>query len=240
MTDEKKQQIVVGISVAALVIALLGMGSAVYFFRQSRTRPPEEQTDVPKGEIADDQSVLDAVRKLILLPNEEPRIVTIANVEELKTSQLFFQDAQNGDKLIIFTDAKKAVVYRPGEHIIVNVAPIVIGSDTPSTPSAETPSGAIQGQPVKIALRNGTGIAGLTKKLEDALKTSIPDAVITEKDNAKRTSYEKTILIVLNDRMDKSIVQKIVNDLSLSIEKLPSDEPKPAADFLIIAGKDRK
>jgi len=98
----------------------------------------------------------------------------------------------------------------------------------------------ISGQPMRIALRNGSGVTGVTKRLEDELNSRLKNIVITEKDNAKRMNYEKTIVVSLSESLNKIVVQQLVNDLSASVSALPSDEPKPAADILIIAGKDRK
>ena len=69
-------------------------------------------------------SLLDQVSKLIILPqDEQPTIATVTSLDQLK-NQPFFANAQIGDKVIIYTNAKKAILFRPSEGKIVEVAPL--------------------------------------------------------------------------------------------------------------------
>ena len=61
------------------------------------------------------------VGKLMDLPNETPTVATVSDVTKL-SGQQFFAHAQNGDKVIIFPNAKKAILYRPGTNKIIEVA----------------------------------------------------------------------------------------------------------------------
>lgn len=73
----------------------------------------------------DIRKILSKVEKNILLPEDEtPTVATISDVEKLKSSQLFFAKAENGDKVLIYTKAKKAILYRPSIAKIIEVAPI--------------------------------------------------------------------------------------------------------------------
>lgn len=78
------------------------------------------------------------VGKLIRLPtDEEPTIVTVANVEILAKEQPFYKNAHNGDRLLVYTKAQKAIIYDPAQHILVNVGPVYINSPTTSAGSGE-------------------------------------------------------------------------------------------------------
>ena len=138
--------------------------------------------------------------------------------------------------------AKKAILYRPSTNVIVNVAPIIDqGTATGAGQLTSTTIGqGTEGQHVRIALRNGTGIVGVTKKLEEELQVKVQNVLITEKDNAKRADYEKTLVIPLVSTLNTTVIQQLANELSATVSSLPVDEPKPAADILIIAGKDRE
>ena len=68
---------------------------------------------------------------LIALPNEDPTIATVTDASKLK-DQPFFSRSQNGDKVLIYTQAKRAILYRPGINKIIDVAPVNIGQPTPS------------------------------------------------------------------------------------------------------------
>lgn len=72
----------------------------------------------------ENQKVIDAVGKLITLPTDEtPSIATVTDAAKLK-SQSFFQNAQNGDKVLIYSQAKKAIIYRPSTNKIIEVGAI--------------------------------------------------------------------------------------------------------------------
>ena len=70
--------------------------------------------------------------KHISLPQDEtPTIAEVSDKDQLK-SQSFFANAQNGDKVLIYAKAKKAVLYRPSEDKVIEVAPLVF-DDTSQT-----------------------------------------------------------------------------------------------------------
>jgi hypothetical protein len=70
--------------------------------------------------------------KLIILPqNEQPTIATVSDTEKLK-GQPFFINAKVGDKVFIYSQAQKAILFRPQENKIVEVAPFTSTLATPS------------------------------------------------------------------------------------------------------------
>lgn len=79
------------------------------------------------GEVtqAEIEQTLKAVSRHLLLPSGEvPQMATISNVEEMAKQQVFFAGAKNGDKLIVYMIAKKAIIYSPSRDIVVNVGPV--------------------------------------------------------------------------------------------------------------------
>lgn len=76
-------------------------------------------------------SLLTEVNLLYDLPTDEsPTVATVSDKTKLK-NQPFFSKAENGDKVLIYTKAKKAILYRPTTHKIVEVSPLTITSPTP-------------------------------------------------------------------------------------------------------------
>lgn len=78
------------------------------------------------------QELVEKVGKLIKLPEETPSVATVTDPEKLKAEQPFFTNAKAGDKVLIYTNARKAIMYSPEENKIVEVAPLVIGNPTPA------------------------------------------------------------------------------------------------------------
>lgn len=106
--------------------AAISLSGAVYFYAQwnSLQNPQASLLDA----VNETNKLIADVGKLLVLPEgETPTIATVSDLEKLK-SQPFFINAKNGDKVLIYTNAKKAILYDPVAHKIIEVAPINIGN----------------------------------------------------------------------------------------------------------------
>lgn len=123
--------------IAAVLLLLVGAGFANQARVNSDLKKENARLSNPQEAAKDEAEQLKAeVAKLIDLPNETPTIATVVDVEKLK-SQAFFTKAQNGDKVLMFSEAKKAVLYRPSTKKIIEVAPINLGSGNTQGTSTE-------------------------------------------------------------------------------------------------------
>jgi hypothetical protein len=129
------------IIISTFVVVLLGVG--VWKYRELSLQLRELKTNPSKlQEFAqDDQKALvGVVGKLMELPVDEvPTVAQVSDAEKLK-EQPFFAGAQNGDRVLIYTNARKAILYRPTTNKIIDVAPINIG--TGSAAAVTTPTNA--------------------------------------------------------------------------------------------------
>lgn len=116
--------------ITAVLVVLAG-APAVYFYRQYQNVQLKLQNPIEAAK-QEAQDITKAVGKLIELPGgEEPTVATVTDVTKL-SDQAFFAQAQNGDKVLIYAKAAKAVLFRPSANKIIEVAPVNIGSPTPS------------------------------------------------------------------------------------------------------------
>jgi hypothetical protein len=111
----------------AIVILLIAVLPAFYFY--NRSKQAEQRLNDPNTA---NQKVIDEVVKKvgrhILLPTgEQPTLATVSDVSKVK-SQPFFVNSNNGDKVLVYTQARKAILYRPSKDIIIEVAPLNIDS----------------------------------------------------------------------------------------------------------------
>ncbi len=109
-----------------VVIALLVIISivAIYLYRKVNKLSQNPQA-VAQEEV---KALVEKVGKIILLPkDEEPTIATITDIEKLK-GQPFFEKAKQGDKVLIYANSRKVILYDPSQNIIVEVAPLNIGN----------------------------------------------------------------------------------------------------------------
>lgn len=122
---KKKKMILIGIGVVTFIIICL-----IVFFtvRYQNAQKEIERLTNPQEAVKEEKKQLqDRVGKLVALPEgETPTIATVSDVNKLK-SQAFFAKAENGDKVLIYTQAKKAVLYRPSINKVIEVAPVNLG-----------------------------------------------------------------------------------------------------------------
>ena len=119
MIEKYKKLILIGFVVFLLALA----GTAFYFYRQY----VDLKKDPQKAAQEEITKMLKEVGKLMVLPEgETPTVATVTDPERLK-DQPFFANAKFGDKVIIYTNAKKAILYDSIANKIVEVAPLNIG-----------------------------------------------------------------------------------------------------------------
>lgn len=79
--------------------------------------------------------LVETVGALIDLPTDEtPTIATVSEPEKLK-DQPFFAKAQAGDKVLIYANAKKAVLFNPTLNKVMDITQLTL--DTTSTPTED-------------------------------------------------------------------------------------------------------
>ncbi|MBI2063248.1 MAG: hypothetical protein HYT61_03390 [Candidatus Yanofskybacteria bacterium] len=105
-------------------LALTTSGLAFYFYNEAAVLK-EDPNKIVREETA---KLVAQISKLIILPEgETPTVATVSDPEKLKDQQ-FFVKAKKGDKLLLYANAKKAILYDPDNNKIVEVAPISIGN----------------------------------------------------------------------------------------------------------------
>ena len=228
--------ILINILLAILVLAAAGI--AVFFYiRYQGSNLRENNQEL--------QQIVEIISKAFKLPDEEPTLATVTDREKL-AEQGFFTNAENGDKVLIFRQAQKALLYRPSIKKIIDVVTVKITQDQKSTASgsakkssanlAQTQSNDKNAQEkVRVVLYNGTQQPGITQKLEDKITTEDLQIDIADKDNASKDNYAKTIVVDISGQYPE-MAEELAILFSTSVEPLPAEETPPNADILIIAG----
>lgn len=94
------------------VIVILGLGIYLY------VRP----SDPEKIKARETAKLVEEIGDLMFLPEgETPTIATVTDPEKLK-DQPFFKNALLEDKVIIYVQARKVILYRPAENKIVEIS----------------------------------------------------------------------------------------------------------------------
>lgn len=129
------------ILVSLFLIGLLAVAGISYFYFQYAKSQAEiaHLRELSKsGTTEEVEQLVSAVGKLMELPTgENPTVATIKDKEKLK-DQPFFDRAENGDRLLIYAQAKRAILYRPSTNKIIDISSLNIGSSAPTpTPTPQ-------------------------------------------------------------------------------------------------------
>ncbi len=124
------KRLLIGIALAVLVI-----GGAAYY-RQHQTPGAGEQLSDSQV-----QDILSSVGRHIKLPDgEKPLVATVADIDLLLEREPFYTGGKNGDILLLYPNAGKAILYAPDEDLIINVGPIILDQNAEGAAGATTPT----------------------------------------------------------------------------------------------------
>ncbi len=114
-----------------LIIAIVLVLAAGGLYLKSQNELKRVKNDLEQAKSNPDgqarqsnDELISQIGKLIILPQDEkPTIATVSDLTKLR-SQPFFAKAETGDKVLIYANAKKAILYRPGTNQIIELAPL--------------------------------------------------------------------------------------------------------------------
>lgn len=126
------------VPIVAVVLLGAGCGAAFFSFTRPALTPPAgnaaaaAETNKQSGVPSDDaDAIVAAVGRIMLLPaGERPTLARVTNLDNLR-GESFFDNAAIGDVVLMYKGALKAILYRPSENKIIEVAPI--STSSPST-----------------------------------------------------------------------------------------------------------
>jgi flagellar basal body-associated protein FliL len=129
---------------AVLVVLAAAVATAAYYinrYHDSQAQVKKLASNPTLTAQQEQQQLINKIGTLTVLPKDEtPTVATVTDTIKLK-DQPFFTNAQNGDKVLIYTQAKQAFLYRPSTNKIINIAPVNLGNNsgtTGTTPSNTT------------------------------------------------------------------------------------------------------
>ena len=127
--------IVVCCTVVVLTLTAL---SGFLYLQHNKLKEKAKTADTADNNNAIVKETIEAVGKLYNLPRgENPTVVTVKDATKLK-DQPFFKEAKNDDRVIVFAEAKIAILFRPTANKIINVGPVVTEDPSASTGSQNT------------------------------------------------------------------------------------------------------
>lgn len=204
--------------VIALALVALGAFFALRYYKQRLNSP---------------QDLLARVgARYDIPPNETPTIATVSDKTKLQ-NQAFFAKAENGDKVLVFSIAKKGILYRPSIDKIIEVAPLSFEQNVPSV-APNTPTAQPE-KKVEISIYNGTKIRGLASATEKKITEQLKNIEVVEKENAVK-DYTG-ILVIDMSATNADRAKSIAEIVGGTIASFPPGEKTPKGEILVIMGK---
>lgn len=134
--ETKKQKRFHPFHIIVFVVVVTSLSFGGYFYYKYRKLQNSPNAAIQK----EAKDLLAKVAQIYIIPTgEEPTIATVSDPTALK-NQSFFLSSQKGDKVLIFSQAGKAILYRPSVSKIVEIAPINKNDQTTKVPEKTSES----------------------------------------------------------------------------------------------------
>ena len=118
------------IFLAVFIVAVF----VAYFASSGRNKQIDDPNVAIEKEI---KSLTETIGKFMELPSgEQPTLATVTDRAKLK-GQEFFAKAENGDKLLVYPEAGKAILYRPSTGKIIEATNLTSGKQENPQPPPE-------------------------------------------------------------------------------------------------------
>lgn len=130
-----------------LLVLVLVAGAAYFVYDYRQVKEERDKLSDPQAAAQEaTQKLLNEVGAIVAIPEgETPTVATVSDASKLQ-SQAFFAKSENGDKVLIFTQAKRAILYRPSTGKVIEVAPINLGNnETPKSNNNQQDNSSNQG-----------------------------------------------------------------------------------------------
>ena len=239
----------------ALFVVALGL-AGYFYYQYSHTKEVMEAKEITE--------LTEKIGNVMDLPEGEvPTLATVTNKEKLD-DQAFFKKAENGDKILIYVDAGRAILYRPSMGQIIDTASGITVTDGPvdetsqeitSSPVPEVPEPTLVPETVQslapapesvvdpltlsatVVLYNGSKKVGVTNETETTLVGTFENLSIISREKAAKNDYTGNMVIDLSGQKT-ALVEALVEEIGGTIvPTVPAGETAPTdADILVIIG----
>lgn len=106
------------------IVSIVAIGSIVLFAGYTYYRVSHAKNVISNKTEVNTNDLISKISKLYLIPNGEvPTVATVSDPEKLKVQSLFI-NAEIGDKVFFFTNAGRAILYRPSIDKIIDIVSV--------------------------------------------------------------------------------------------------------------------
>jgi hypothetical protein len=111
--------------IVVICVLLVVLGLCIFSFKQYIDANKDPNAFREKQEIGNAKDVAKEVGQHFDLPaNETPSVATITKIDTLK-NEPFFVNAEVGDQILVYKDAKLVILYRPKTKVVIKSGPLI-------------------------------------------------------------------------------------------------------------------
>lgn len=132
------QQLVAASFGIILIVLLLFVVNLTHDRNQLASQVNKLSTTPAAAKNTEVKRLTDQIGQFYLLPaGETPTLATVTDIEKVR-GQAFFRNARNGDKVLLYSKAGQAILYRPSIKKVINIAPVDLSNANPGSTAAST------------------------------------------------------------------------------------------------------
>jgi len=220
-------------TILRIVVVLGLMGFAGWsFFQYQKAQDKVTELSNPDAQkqvaVKEKEEILAKVAKLMVLPEgEDPTVATVTDAEVLSQYQPFFRNATNGDKVILYVQSGKSIIYSPEKNIIVNVGTISVQGNNNQKLDTQNK--------LKVEIRAG----GASQERLTTLVEQLGQVVdIVNVIPAVHANYQgPTIVAITKDEARLQQAKIFASNLGVKLStEMPADEAPSNAEVVVIVG----
>lgn len=193
------------------IVVIVGLGTSTVLFYI-------KYQDAKEASLTGDQKLAKyekEISKTYTLPTDEKaQLYDVNNADQLKkdeTNKDFFKDIQNGDVLLIYTNNKLGIIYRPATKKIIKTGPLAFKQQlTAAIVGAKADRESV------IAVLKQVFANDITSATEIDAKTPI--------------TAGETIIVDLTGN-NKDLAAKLASELKGKVHNVPEGQDRPADTF---------
>ncbi|MBP7806996.1 hypothetical protein KA047_00680 [Candidatus Saccharibacteria bacterium] len=119
------------LKLALAAFAVIAVGVLIWQYLDARAEL-DRYNDPVKAIEAESKDLVGQVGKIMVLPGGEQPVPAEVSDEKRFADNPAFDGVKNGDKLLIYQEQRKVIIYRPSTNQIVNVIAVATDQEVPA------------------------------------------------------------------------------------------------------------
>lgn len=139
MAVVNKSNRISALTIILIVLVLVGLAGSGYMFMQNKKLKDDVKTAQNSNSEDQDQDVINKVSALVVLPDEKPAVAKVEDKDKFNKDKPLMNKAENGDMVLLYSQAKRMIIYRQSENRVVDIIAVSVETDKNGQSDKTTP-----------------------------------------------------------------------------------------------------